>query len=120
MDRDDRYGRPRSDHARIPADAECLCGDARRRRSAARFRRALRLDAIRARTESARPSNALRAAVLTANARCRCADAEADQIRHARNEARAWSRARAAIRPKSESFRAGLCGPRFLGGWIRS
>src|SRR5205807_2527076 len=109
-----------SDLARIPTNAECLCGDVRRRRSAARFRRVSRPDAIRARTESGRPSSALRAAVLTANARCRCADVEADQIRHARNEGRAWSRAPAVIRPKSESFRAGLCGPRFLGEWIRS
>src|SRR2546426_1183867 len=115
MDRDDRYWHPPSGHARIPGDAECLCGDARRRHFAARFRRARRPYAIRARTESAQPSNALRAAVLTANARCRCADAEVDLIHHARNEGRAWSRALAAIRPKSESFRAGLCGPRFLG-----
>src|SRR5207302_2831876 len=112
--------RSRSGDARIPGDAECLCGDARRRHSAARFRRAPRLDAVRVRIKSARPSNALRATVLTADARCRCAYAEADQIRHARNAGRALSRARAAIRPRSESFRAGLCGPRFLVEWIRS
>src|SRR5215471_10102146 len=115
MDRDDRYARLPSDRAKTQADEECPCDDAHRRRFDAQSRRERPPDASRARTGSARPSNALRAGAPAANAQYRCGDAEADQILRANNAARVSFRAPAVVLPRWECAHAAECGPLFRG-----
>ena len=106
MDRADRSPHLRSSHARTRAGAECPCGDAHRRRSAARSRHAQHSIAARAQTKSARPLNALRAKARAANALCRCGDAANDLILQTSNAVRALFPEPAATQRRSKCARA--------------
>ena len=119
MDRVDRWKHPRSGRARTRADAECLCDDAHQRRFGARSHRARRRAAARARTESARPLNALHARAPAANALSQCDDVGDDRIPRANNAAPVWFPAPVAIRPTSEFARATTCGLLSPGELIR-
>src|SRR5207253_4557413 len=119
-DRVDRSTRPPLNRARTQAGAECLYDDARQHRFGGRSHRAPRRASVRARTRSARPSNALHARAPAVNALCQCDDVAGDQTLRASNAARVWFPAPAAIRLKSEFARAAACGLLSLGELIRS
>src|SRR6185503_6615479 len=74
----------------------------------------------RARKESPRPLNGLRAASPTGDVRCRYDDAAGDRSLHERKRARVWFPEQAATPPRWKFFRAAECAPRFPYGWTRS